>query len=926
VSAAEDQSLINALRVVRSMLPIDRQASEGEVEEAVNLVHGMLAMRGEQVERSALLRKVQELVTVFQEDATGIFDDSPNHRPWLPDAKAQRKWEFWDRYRDYTENVLMLPPRVVRTLDRSTDDILGDLEDPQRPRTWRRAGLVIGQVQSGKTGNYTGLACKAADAGYKLIIILAGIHNDLRSQTQLRIDQGLLGFDTQYQKRYDEDAKRYIGVGAMSHVKRLSVGSLTDSTEKGDFHRDIAQRANFSIGHFPIVLVIKKHRSIINNVRQWLVDVTDARDDKTGRELVRDIPLLLIDDEADHAGIDVSKTDETDPSKVNGQIRKLLNSFEKAAYVGYTATPFANILIDPDADHPEFGRDLFPDSFVHSLPAPSNYFGPERVFGLRLDDPDEDDVEPLPVIRRVEDFQAWMPDKHRSSWQIPDGLPASLRQAINAFVLACAARRARGQNAYHNSMLVHVTRFNAVQLQVMEEIDDYVRLLTDSLRDRYGRASALCVEELRQLWHKDFVRTSEAFPAEEVPAVSWTEVAEHLMPAVQKIQVRAINGAAKDALEYYENRKTGLSVIAVGGEKLSRGLTLEGLSVSYYLRAAKAYDTLLQMGRWFGYRPGYEDLCRLYTTDQLRNAYVEITRATDELRREVEEMAALREKPVEFGLKVRASSLGLTVTASNKMRNGTRVKLSFSGEAPETVIFDLDEDVVRRNLKTLEEFVQRLDSLGAATQKDQGGSVVWKDVQPEDILSFLDGYMADSSAQRVRPAFIAEYIRRCTQAGELSHWTVRLVGKSNAGAVTSIGNHEVGLITRAATNDPNNERRQTIRRVISPADESTDLTKDQWESALATTRKAAKGKLDKNGQPRNPKVPTGFPLRRVRTANQALLLIYPLVPPSVGDQDVPLVGFAISFPESAKREQTEYVVNEIWRKEQINLDDDEDGS
>ncbi|RVX44933.1 Z1 domain-containing protein [Nonomuraea polychroma] len=917
--STSEQTLTDALRVVRALLPVDRHATDEEVMSAVSKVHPLFPG----LDQRALLRRVEELVAIFQEDSTGIADDDDTHTPWLPDAKASRNWEFWERYRDYLENVEGLPPEVVRVLNRSTDEVLGELEDPTSVNGWKRAGLVIGQVQSGKTGNYIGLACKGADAGFKLIIILAGIHNDLRSQTQLRIDQGLLGFDTQFQKRYDEDATRYIGAGAMSHTKRLGIGSLTDSTEKGDFTRRKAQQLNFPLGHFPVVLVIKKHRSIIENVRKWLVDVHGTKDEATGKDVIRELPLLLIDDEADHAGIDVSKDAETDPSKVNGEIRKLVHSFEKAGYVGYTATPYANIMIDPDTDHPEFGKDLFPGSFIRVLQPPSNYFGPERVFGLTSDDPEEDGIEALPVTRSIKDSQTWMPSKHKSSWRVLDQLPPSLREAVNAFLLACAARRARGMETVHNSMLVHVTRFTAVQHQVRDLIDDHVRLLGDSMKDRYSVVAAQRLTELRDLWDRDFMSTTKAFPTDQVQDVSWTEVAEHLLPAAQKIQVRAVNGAAKDALEYYESRKTGLSVIAVGGEKLSRGLTLEGLSVSYYLRTAQAYDTLLQMGRWFGYRPGYEDLCRLYTTEALKKAYIEITQATDELRREVEEMSALRAKPSEFGLKVKSSSLGLTITNRPKMGGGTPVRLSYSGDHPETVMFDLKKGAPEKNLANLVSFVRRLDDVCVPVM--DGGSIVWRSISAEDVALFLDGYQPDKYAHRVRPGYISKYIRRCDQVGELGNWTVRLVGRADAEHVAQIGGYNIGLISRSPYpgTDPLNEGRLRIRRLISPADEHRDLTKTQKDRALENHKRWAAGKLDKKGNPM--KVPTipldGF-VREVRTTDQGLLLIYPIAS-EYKDAQVPLVGYAFSFPKSLKHRKTEYVVNPTWLKEQSLLDDEE---
>jgi hypothetical protein len=917
--SATEEVIAKAIQVVLVLLPRERHATPEEVEEAVAQAAPMFPELGANV----LLRRVEELVSIFQEVGKGI-SDGDQHTPWLPDAKSNRSWEFWERYRDYLDHSVRVPPKVVRALDRSTDDILGELEDPRSKTAWRRAGLVIGQVQSGKTRNYTGVACKAADAGFQMIIILAGIHNDLRSQTQLRIDQGLLGFDTQFQKRYDEDASRYIGAGAPSHAKRLGIGSVTDSTEKGDFTKAKALQLNFPLGRFPVVLVVKKHRSILRNVRRWLMEVHGTPDGTEDGVIVRGLPVLLIDDEADHAGIDVSKESETDPSKVNGEIRKLLTVFEQAAYVGYTATPYANILIDPDTDHEKFGRDLFPGSFIRVLPAPSNYFGPERVFGLTVNDPDEDDVEPRPVTRTVDDYQLWIPDRHKSDYVVPADLPHSLREAVNAFVLTCAARRARGQETEHNSMLVHVTRFTAVQSQVREIIEDHIRLLADSMRDRYSVTAAERLTELRDLWNTDFMPTTRAFPADQVKDVSWSEVADYLLPAVQKIQVRAINGAAKDALEYYENRRNGLSVIAVGGEKLSRGLTLEGLSVSYYLRTAKAYDTLLQMGRWFGYRPGYEDLCRLYTTHGLVNHYIEITQTTDELRREIEEMSALRAKPIDFGLKIRSSSLGLNITSRRKMGSGTRVRLSYSGDHPETVMFDLKNQIPEKNFANLELFVGRLDRLGPASHDE--GSLSWSGVPAEEIVGFLDGYQSDKLAHRARASLIAKYIRRCDRVGELGNWTVRLVGKASDEPV-DIGGHEIGLITRNPVKgtDPLHDGRYRIRRPMNPPDEAKDLSDAQRRTALKNARAAAKGKLDRKGDPvKPPTQPLDLFVRNVRTPDQALLLIYPIEQSHEGaDPDaVPLVGYAFSFPNSEQFEKTEYFVNAPWLKEQsLGLDD-----
>ncbi|MFI5812615.1 Z1 domain-containing protein [Streptomyces sp. NPDC051643] len=914
MSAVPDEPMAKATRLVLGFLPQDRQPKPDEVQNAVNAIFGMLAAQGEDLDRDQLAKEIEAMTAVFQERSLALVDPK-GHEPWLPEAKNDRAWDFWERYRRYLEDVVNLPPWVVRRLDQSSDEVLSQLEDPRRSGPWRRQGLVIGQVQSGKTGQYIGLAAKAVDAGYRFIVVLAGIHNDLRSQTQLRIDEGLLGFDTQHQNRSNEDGRsRAIGAGAMPLAKKLDIASPTSSAEKGDFGLATAKAINFPLGSFPVVLVVKKHYKILEYLRNWVIDV-HGTEDENGEKVVKDLPLFVIDDEADNASINTVRDPEADPTKTNAAIRKLMKSFDKAAYVGYTATPFANIYIDPDVDHDVAGEDLFPASFIRSLPSPSNYLGPERVFGLQVDDEDEEDVQPLPLVRHVDDADTWLPTRHKSGDIPGDRLPQSLRDAIFSFVLACAARRARGQTKVHNSMLVHVTRFTAVQSLVRDQVDDHLRLIVDMIRDRYGKGPELRAE-LRALWERDFVPTTDEFPADEMQRLTWEQVSEQLLPALRKIQVKTVNGTSKDALDYYENRRNGLSVIAIGGQKLSRGLTLDGLTVSYYLRVSKTYDTLLQMGRWFGYRPGYEDVCRLYTTPALEDAYVEVTAATDELRREVEEMAALSLTPKEFGLKVRSSSLGLTVTAANKMRQSAKILLSYSGEGPETVIFKLADRTLENNFKGLETLVRRLDDVAELVPGVSGANVRWGGVPPEVVSEFLTSYETDRMAQRVRPRLIAKYVEQCAKVGELGNWTVCLVSSTTSKSPRDIAGYPVGLVTRKALNDGfRAEGRYTIRRVLSPPDELIGLGKAQEDAA----RKAAKKEAEQKEKASAPKTPAGPHIRRQRRTDQGLLLIYPIELPQAadGESTTPLVGFQVSFPHSDYQSKTEYIANTVWLQEDI---------
>ncbi len=379
--------------------------------------------------------------------------------------------------------------------------------------------MVVGQVQSGKTSNYTGLICKAADSGYKFIVILAGLHNSLRSQTQGRLDEGFLGLDSRTSLAF-ANTNRAIGVGAGGR-RHPPAFTLTSSDEKGDFAKGVAGRVAGRIGSDPVLLVVKKHKTILNNLIEWVTSINGRLDPESGRMVVSEFPLLVIDDEADNASVntkaieyerdsDGAIVDETNPSEINKQIRRLLHSFERSSLVSYTATPFANIFIDEEERSPKYGEDLFPRSFILRIPPPTNYTGPAEVFGVpAIEDPEGIERPGLPVLRTLEDQESWLRTGHKKD-AAPGRLPTSLREAVRAFLLVCAARVARGQIDVHNSMLVHVTRFVDVQHQVRDQIQGQIDLITDGLMGRGGRkdASAL-LDEFLTLWEDDFVPTHQ---------------------------------------------------------------------------------------------------------------------------------------------------------------------------------------------------------------------------------------------------------------------------------------------------------------------------------------------------------------------------------------------------------------------------------
>jgi hypothetical protein len=926
-------------RTIALTLIDERAPTQEKLWSAVNDAVQLVRLRNPDcdVDEALLLRDLEASLNVFQGDSISLDNDA-GHLPWLDTRSSSINWSFWNRYLRFLREREGMPPMVLDRLDVSTRRVLGKLEDPTRSGSWDRRGLVVGQVQSGKTQNYTGLICKAADAGYRFVIVLAGIHNSLRSQTQLRLDAGFLGFDTQLRAYVGDPsdagdfAAAAMGVGRLPGAEELFAISLTNSSERGDFRSQAKRSVPFNLQAAlpgPVLLVIKKNARILENLAEWLKTTVAVGDPHR----IREHAVLMIDDEADNASINTNPVRDDngqldpdyDPTKVNLAIRGLLNLFERVAYVGYTATPYANLYI-ADEEHPEHGKDLFPSAFIEYIRAPSNYFGPARLFGYR-------DEEALPLHRAVADSARWMPDKHKSS-HVPAvvDFPESLREAIKAFILVRAARLARGQSKSHNSMLVHVSYFKDVQGHVKRQVEDVLEGYRARIRFGDG-AGASIRDDLRELWEADFELTSLRSSDPALQGLTWTDVEPYLDDAVTPIEVKVINGTAADTLEYYERRQEGLNVIAIGGNKLSRGLTLEGLSVSYYLRASRTFDTLMQMGRWFGYRPGYEDLCRLYTSAALWKCYREITTANEELTSDFEEMAARQLTPREYGLKVRNTVQGMLVTSPNKMRDATNLRIGFAGSIAETVLMHVREPELSSNFRTLNRFVE---ALGANYSVSSTGDFLWTGVPGAQVAQdFFRQYRSPDGAWRVHAPTIAKYIDNCCAIGELVDWTVVLVSK-RGGSETSVGGLAVGLTERGRLKGLEektySEGTYSIRRILNPPDEWLDFARSEVEELIReSVDEWSKGDRKAN----EPTRPSGKVIRKRRAPERGLLIIYPLEPVSADDIEEaatrgvtigtdPIVGFAVSFPTSERAEKVEYTANLRFLAEMFSSDEDDD--
>lgn len=825
--------------------------------------------------------------------------------PWLHTSRKDIDPYYWERYRRLLEEK-NFPPNVIAKLDEVTDRILGLLENPQKNGSWDRRGMVVGHVQSGKTANYTGLLTKAADAGYRLIVVIAGIHNNLRSQTQQRIDEGFIGRDS---SQLLSNTNRFIGVGNYDR-QRLPV---TFTSTARDFNKQTAEQLGLGLNELkePAVLVIKKNPSTLKNIIQWL----RAHSARGAAQLV-EAPMLLIDDEADNASIDISRNPE-EASRINSQIRELLSLFHRSCYVGYTATPFANIFIDPENDHDMIGADLFPRDFIVSLDAPSNYFGGTRIFS--------EDAEPK-IVRHIEDNEDLLPIKHKNGHRL-DELPESLKEAIRCFVLARAIRLHRGQTCHHNSMLVNASRFTSVQSELRNMIHSYLGLLKRSVRYGLRNAHDSDISSLRKTYQREYSSTG----------VSWEEVTDNLHEAIAVIEVVEVNSNSSGRLSYSEHPDVGFNVIAVGGFSLSRGLTLEGLTVSYFLRNSMMYDTLMQMGRWFGYRHGYEDLCRIWMTPDADGWYEHITESIEELRGELREMEKANLTPKDFGLKVRNHPDTLIVTARNKMGTSEKVnvQIGLSNRFIETTSLWSEPDYVANNRRAAAQLIESVREKGESVEYSDEkcwkaeSDYCWTRVPVQVVLDFVGVFKNHPFASLTAPKPVHEFIEG-RSSGELSRWDVVVVSRRSSSRAAELlfgGDTPVNCQQRTVSYVKGKRLVSFANfRVASRGVEKTGLSGEQVDRAEAEYRESEEYKLKLKQKPDSkPNYPDKY-YRSMRTRPLLIIHVLCLKDRDTGSvDDAPVIAWGMSLPKLGDEGATvNYQVNTTWWRQNIEPDIDEE--
>ena len=653
-------------------------------------------------------------IVVFDPD---IVEKKAESEYWLYKVKDSTRHDHFERYKHYLMRE-GFSPKIIQNLESTCEKVLARCANPKTTANKElKKGLVIGDVQSGKTSNYLGLMNMAYDYGYKIVVLLAGTTDSLRIQTQKRTDCGAVGAVSD---SIGGTTIEYIGVG--EGPKNYSVIPLTD--QKHDFAKFIQETNHTGIYDLnkPVVLVIKKNKNILEAVGKRLQSTLDSLGKQGSGSSFDSRSILIIDDEADNASVNTGKNPNR-PTTINRCIREIFNKFPIASYVGFTATPFANIFISPDSETQEM-KDLFPSDFIVQLNTPSNYFGGRKVF------PKDNDDVPTCIQLIEETEENFLPVVHDRTIKVSE-LAESLKQAIRCFLINNVIRTIRDQKTKHRSMMINITRYNDVQERILWRVQEYVNDVANAVAQTCSKSTKQFradaeLNKFFSLFNEDPFYQDVRSGTSEYPSVTWDEIQQGLLDEIKQIQIVVINsrnGRAdqydgngnKKRFDYDDYRDCGARVIAIGGLVLSRGLTLEGLMVSYYSRNATAYDTLLQMCRWFGYRPKYEDLCRVYMTQSNMANFGAVLDAVENLKEQFREMEQCGKKPEDFGLMVKQCpdtlETTLLVTSRNKMRNSQdyEIQLNYGGVAADTSKLFLEKERNSHNMNVVMDFLNELD-------------------------------------------------------------------------------------------------------------------------------------------------------------------------------------------------------------------------
>lgn len=743
----------------------------------------------------------------------------------------------WVLYKEHLKKANGFDDKAISSIEISCERILKQISNDTR-NSLPTKGLVIGNVQSGKTANMAGLMAMASDYGYNMFIVLSGTIDNLRVQTQKRI---LNDLNHPGNKKWQE------------------LGHLSKHSED----RDKSSNLHFSESEMAYFTVVLKNKKRLENLLEWLH--LDAHQKEN-------MKILIIDDESDQAGVNTADVNTDERKTIARLINNLVHNknkndkeakgvFHAMNYIGYTATPYANVL-NEIGDHT-----LYPKNFIYTLPQSNLYFGPQQIFGVDESLTEEVGLEGLDIIRKLEDINSREIDELS---QVHKGesrdIPTGLEQAILWFILSGAALRTEGHKK-PISMLVHSSFKVDHHNQIEKAIEKWFLKNRDNI---ISKAHILWEQETNRFTLDNFTST---YPTYGVDASDLRDypLFEELLPELNFIvkegmgRIQIDENEAND-LSYIEgihlcvdNSKSQFTAdeddymrleypskkhmlekapmfIVIGGNTLARGLTLEGLLCSYFLRTTNQGDTLMQMGRWFGYRRGYELFPRIFMSINAVEKFKFLSELDLELRNEIYNMEVLGQLPEEVGIRIKSSpSLSfMRITSKNKMQRAVEDEVDFTGVMNQTVLFDNDIETIKSNLEITVNFIR---SLGKPTPTEMfmfnHSNLVWEDIDFELIsTNFFDNFLF-SNRSRVfnRINVLQDWIKINTEDRNLGSWNVVFAGLSNDNSSKLDFGNGLSVAKVSRTRKKSNENESDfidIGVLRGPKDLISDIRIDQY--------------------------------------------------------------------------------------------------
>lgn len=893
----KNNDLVNRFITMVSFYLTNNNYTEKLLEEAVNTMSAVVPynnLTDEELNYSLDELKKQLSITYGE---SFVIKNKNQHKPWFDEAYDRLGYDTrWERYKQYLSSR-NFSPSVIQDMQKNLFSIADLLGNPMG-ENFKRKGLVVGDVQSGKTANYIGLMNLAADVNYKIIIVLTGTTNTLREQTQLRIYDGM------------GKANSVTGVNSI-HSKYNAKDShpVYLTTAEQDFNKNTSKGFQTSVGSTtaPIIIVTKKNSSSLKNIKSWLDDYSkDINKDYI------DYSLLLIDDEADFASINTKNTDEGEPpTEINKRIREILELFTKSSYIGFTATPFANVFINPNNEDEMYGQDLFPKDYIYVLGQPTNYIGVQSIFS---DSYNDDYSNMLEIIDELE-MELFLPLKHKKESSF-NRIPPKLQDAINLFFIGNVIRDFRDEKDKHRTMMINISRFQFVHQRIKDTV---IKRVSDMIREIRMYANLPLNEALEYDSIKSIFESYNSYYKSLINSYDFRDILKNMYKSVKNIEVYIANANNKDL--DYSNNKSGVRAIVIGGFSLSRGITLEGLMVSFYYRNSVTYDTLLQMGRWFGYRDNYADLCKIFMTEKVIEDFKFISLATQELKDELEMNLKKDLTPKQFGIKVRCGQSGLMVTARNKHRSSKLItaRVDYNNEILSMRTFKLDEKINSNNKQLIDDFVVRnSDKISNDLLYTRDDSTGLRNVDKREIIKIISEFkMLGSSLFDSK--LIIDWLKENNQK-ELEKWDVAFAlvkDDKNDGKDIAFSGGITGK-SRVLSVHLLNKEEQSYRinksRLGNPEDGKYGLSLEQIKKipkpfANKTTQK----KYLLSELNRNP-----------------LLIVYAISPKLHQTKTIldtePIILLSLSIPDLGigKSESIEYVVNNVYQDiEILEIGDDE---